>query len=162
MCWALTIIYISRPVARLMVYLCTLQASCIYSYCALLCRLYNATLAVDVVDINKYISQPVAGLKDGLIRVPLGFSGEVLPDVLHVLFKGCLGPSSITGVHMRASCWCAPCCHRLRLVCPSARLQTRSTGIAARLRLYAMPGTRTCLEAECLLTAHAQVSITLR
>jgi len=42
----------------------------------MVCRFYNATLAIDVVDINKYISMPQAGLKDGLIRVPLGFSGD--------------------------------------------------------------------------------------
>jgi hypothetical protein len=40
---------------------------------------YNATLAVDVVGIAKYISMPQAGLKDGLIRVPLGFSGFYYP-----------------------------------------------------------------------------------
>ena len=49
------------------------------------------------MSINKYISQPTAGLKDGLIRVPLGFSGEVLPDILHVLFQGCFGSSSTAG-----------------------------------------------------------------
>jgi len=40
---------------------------------------YNATLAVDVVGIAKYISMPQAGLKDGLIRVPLGYSGFYYP-----------------------------------------------------------------------------------
>ncbi|CAL5220207.1 g2181 [Coccomyxa viridis] len=36
---------------------------------------YNATLAIDVVGIAKYVSMPQAGVKEGLIRVPLGWSG---------------------------------------------------------------------------------------
>lgn len=42
------------------------------------CRFYNATLAIDVVGINQYISIPQAGEKAGLIRIPLGYSGMLL------------------------------------------------------------------------------------
>lgn len=50
-----------------------------------------------MVGINNYVSQPVAGLKDGLIRVPLGWSGEALSCSI-----------AVDSAHvMRHSCWLA-------------------------------------------------------
>lgn len=51
------------------------------------CSFYNATLAIDVVGIAKYVSMPQAGVKEGLIRVPLGWSGKAL----HPPTRQCLG-----------------------------------------------------------------------